>query len=65
MDEQFFTPTMAKYQQQEQLKRQSPKRETPRKNTTRPASMFSKSSTTPSSLESKLVNNLIFDPLTN
>lgn len=57
MDEQFFTPTMAKYQQQ---LRQSPKSDTSRKNT-RPASMFNKSSTKPSSLESKLVRKNSFE----
>lgn len=72
MDEQFFTPTMAKYQQQQQEQQQKQKQQqedtdgyfrSPAIATTRPVSMFTKS-TTSATLENKLVSILFSSSLT-
>lgn len=72
MDEQFFTPTMAKYQQQQQEQQQKQKQQQEDTDgyfrssaiaTTRPVSMFTKA-TTGASLENKLVSILFSSSLT-
>lgn len=67
MDEQFFTPTMAKYQQQQQQQQQQKQKQqqqnadeyfrSPAIATARPASIFTKS-TTRATLETNLVSIL-------